>query len=187
METSFQAGLCMEVNAMPSFLCIFGSEGDLTHRKLFPALFQLHQRALLHPRTVIFACSRHPFDSAEVYRNHLAGELPSGRNKEDFLRRVFPFNGDLTDEGTYHRLADAMLSAEHQYDLFPDNRIFYLALPPDMAVTVTRHLAVCGLTSSGSVVFEKPFGHDLKSAKRLNDELLQYLREDQIYRMDHLS
>ena len=187
METSFQAGLCMEVNAMPSFLCIFGSEGDLAHRKLFPALLQLHQRGLLHPRTVIFACSRHPFDSAEAYREHLAGELPAGKNAADFLCRVYPFNGDLTDDGTYHRLADTMLSAEHQYDLSPDNRIFYLALPPDMAVTVTRRLASCGLTAAGSVVFEKPFGHDLESAKRLNDELLHYLREEQIYRIDHYS
>ncbi|MBR2425190.1 MAG: glucose-6-phosphate dehydrogenase [Lentisphaeria bacterium] len=190
MDSSFRASLCMEVNAMPCLLLIFGSEGDLAQRKLFPALYQLHLRDLLHPRTQIIACSRHPFESEEGYRARLAKRFPAdgGVGKtESFLRRVTPFNGDFTDVTSYHLLFDKVFELEQRSGITPENRIFYLALSPDMAVTATRHLQRCGMIAQGSVVFEKPFGHDLKSACKLNDELSRYLREEQIYRIDHYS
>ena len=187
VDTSFRAGLCMEVNAMPCLLLIFGSEGDLAKRKLFPALFQLHQRDLLHPRTRIIACSRHPFTSVETYRALLASLFPAGQGRDAFLRRVIPFCGDFNDAETYRMMSDPVTQLEEQNNLSPDNRIFYLALPPTMAVEAIHHLRQYNLIRHGNVVFEKPFGHDLESARKLNDELSRYLREEQIYRIDHYS
>jgi glucose-6-phosphate 1-dehydrogenase len=161
-------------------LVIFGITGDLARKKTFPALYRLEQRGLLD--VPIIGSGRTPWSDDQL-RKEARSSIEHGIRVVDtdvldrFLGRLRYVTGDLDDPDTIERLRGM---------IGPGRRpLFYLEIPPTLFGMVVERLAAAGLTEAARVVFEKPFGHDLASARELNHELLQVVREDQIYRIDH--
>ena len=194
----WQGSFCIEVTPLPCLLTVFGALGDLAGRKLFPALFQLHRRKLLHDSSGIIACGRRPMghDDFRAYlRNLPAMQNAQGPEMESFLKRVYYLAGDYLLEETVYSLKSLLDQAGKELDCAGSSRIFYLAVAPDLYLPLTANLAKSGLLDEPCesaacsqwrhVVFEKPFGSDLESAVGLERGLLRYLSERQIYRIDH--
>jgi len=188
----------MEVTPLPCLLTVFGALGDLAGRKLFPALFNLHRRKLLHDNSGILGCGRRPM-SHDVFRAYVR-TLPELVNVPDaemapFLRRVYYLAGDYLQEKTIRDLGIMLDLAGKESGCTGSSRIFYLAVAPDSYLPLVEKLAGAGLLSEPCesadcsqwrhVVFEKPFGHDPDSAAGLEHGLLRHLSERQIYRIDH--
>jgi glucose-6-phosphate 1-dehydrogenase len=161
-------------------LVIFGITGDLAKVMTFRSLYRLEGRGLLDCPIVGVAVSDW---SDEDLREHARDSIASGSEPFDedvFARlaaRLSYVAGDFGDAGTYQRVAAAIPGAR--------SPVFYLEIPPFLFGTVIRGLAEAGLTKTARVVVEKPFGHDLESARALNNEVHQYLDESQLYRIDH--
>ena len=175
---------CVEVAPMPAVLVIFGATGDLAKRKLFPALQRLHDRQLFNEESLIIACGRREYDD-ELFREWLGGS-------SDFLRHVHYLRGDNTQDDIYIKLRHKLSVISDDPTAVKPNHLFYLALGSDDMLMVCRKLVEHELLSENSgeqnwkhVIFEKPFGYDLTSARALNQELLNLLDEKQIYRIDH--
>jgi glucose-6-phosphate 1-dehydrogenase len=179
----------------PFTLVIFGGTGDLAHRKLFPALFGLHHARLLPERMAVVGLGRRDKTDtafrADV-RQALANfrkDLPAAAGDE-FLPHVYYEPADFTKAGGLLSLARRLESLEKENGL-PGNRLFYLATDPEFFALIVESLARAGLIRQNveqpwsRVVIEKPFGHDLVSALELDRRLLQTLRPEQIYRIDH--
>jgi glucose-6-phosphate 1-dehydrogenase len=181
--------------AGPAAIVIFGASGDLTKRKLVPALYNLMRDGLLGENVAILGVARSTFDSdafrekiAEDLRAH-AGQSLDERKAQRLVRRLHYLPGDLRDDATYARLAQelARIDREHQTG---GNTLFYLATAPDFFEDVAVRLGRAGLTREEGgrwrrVIVEKPFGTDLASAIALNQALRAVLDERQIYRIDH--
>ena len=180
--------------ADPCVLVIFGASGDLTRRKLLPSIYNLAEAGLLPEPFAVLGVARPPMDEASYrteIRRHV--ELEEGEPLEAghwtrIEERVHYISGEFTDPTLYERLKDTLGELRTRYGI-PANYLFYLAIPPELFATVARHLAAADLSIDGEgwrrVIVEKPFGYDLESARRLNAELTEGLREDQIYRIDH--
>ncbi|MBK7648269.1 MAG: glucose-6-phosphate dehydrogenase [Betaproteobacteria bacterium] len=164
---------------------IFGATGNLAMAKLLPALYQLHRLGYLAPDVRILGCGRTPYQQdgwRDEVRNHLdavdAGLLDS------FLQRLDYLPGNLEDMAFYQALGAWMGPSE-----CGNNAIFYLSVSPEFYVPITVRLAQAGLLAERTgwrrMVIEKPFGHDLQSARDLQHELNTRLNEEQIYRIDH--
>lgn len=176
----------------PISFVIFGATGDLARRKLIPALYALFREGSLDPNFTIIGFARREHDDpsfrqlmAEALLKHSRIE-PSEESVAAFMQHVSYHQGDLSDAAAYARLA-----ARFREDGLPPNRLFYLSITPDLIEKVITLLAGNGLVTPPTsspwtrVVVEKPFGHDLASAKDLNRTLLKVLDEQQIYRIDH--
>ena len=194
----WQGSFCIEVTPLPCLLTVFGALGDLAGRKLFPALFQLHRRKLLHDSSGIIACGRRPMnheDFRAYLRNLPALQNAQGPEMGSFLRRVYYLPGDYLQPETVRSLKKLLDQAGKELACADPSRIFYLAVAPDLYLPLTENLARAGLLEEPCesadcsqwrhVVFEKPFGSDLESAIELERGLLRYLSERQIYRIDH--
>jgi glucose-6-phosphate 1-dehydrogenase len=159
---------------------VFGITGDLAKVMTFRSLYRLEQRGLLDCPIVGVAVNDWTIDHL---RDHArasiaaAGEQVDQKIFERFAERLSYVEGDFGDEGTYERVAHAIAGAEQP--------VFYLEIPPFLFATVVKGLSEAGLTKTGRVVVEKPFGHDLASAEALADELHRYIGESQLYRIDH--
>jgi glucose-6-phosphate 1-dehydrogenase len=160
-------------------LVIFGITGNLARRKTFPALYKLERRRLLN--VPIIGSGRSAWSDEDLRaeaRKAVEATGPTDPEVMDrFLERLRFVGGDLDEPSTYERLREALGGARCP--------LFYLEIPPSLFGSVVRRLADAGLTRGSRVVIEKPFGHDLESARELNRLLLSVLDEDQIYRMDH--
>jgi len=175
-------------------LVIFGASGDLTRRKLLPAVYNLAEAGLLPERFAIVGVARPPIDEGD-YRQQMRdrvkdaeGEpIEAGKWKpiEDRLHYV---SGEFHDPGLYQSIAKMLRELGSRYSI-PPNYLFYCAVPPDLFATVADQLAASGLAQEGDgwrrVIVEKPFGYDLESAQALNHRLTAGFRESQIYRIDH--
>ncbi len=162
-------------------LVVFGITGDLAKKMTFRSLYRLACRGRLACRVIGVAVDDW---SDEQLREHAreaivaSGEELDDPQFERFARELHYVSGDFGDNETYARVAQALGDAQHP--------AFYLEIPPSLFGTVVQGLANAGLVSGGRrVVVEKPFGHDLASARELAAELHQYLDESQIYRIDH--
>jgi glucose-6-phosphate 1-dehydrogenase len=161
-------------------LVIFGITGDLARKMTFRALYRLERRKLL--QCPIVGVARDEWSSATL-REHARRAIEDTVeviDEEAFQRlaeRMSMISGDFADQKTYDRLATA-IEGRHA-------PVFYLEIPPSLFGQVVGCLAVAGLTKHARVVVEKPFGHDLASARALNAELRRLLDEPQIYRIDH--
>jgi glucose-6-phosphate 1-dehydrogenase len=161
-------------------LVIFGITGDLARKMTFRALYRLERRKLL--QCPIVGVARDEWSSATL-REHARLAIEDTVeviDEEAFQRlaeRMSMISGDFADQKTYDRLATA-IEGRHA-------PVFYLEIPPSLFGQVVDCLAVAGLTKHARVVVEKPFGHDLASARALNAELRRLLDEPQIYRIDH--
>jgi glucose-6-phosphate 1-dehydrogenase len=176
--------------AIPTQVVIFGASGDLTARKLVPALFSAYHQGHLPAGTQLVGVARRPWDD-NGFREHLAATV--GKPTEhprwaEFLGGVHYVRTHLDTAEDYRELARALDAAASG----PVNRVFYLAVKPELFLPSVAHMHAAGLlTQDGTngprrrVVVEKPFGADLGSATVLNQSLLGLLGEDQLYRIDH--
>ncbi len=181
----------------PCTIVIFGASGDLTARKLIPALYHLFSKKQLpSPVQIIGYARREKTD--EQWRAELLEALKKfSRSKEvdagawtEFSKNIFYCQGDYGATEDYKKLGTRISAASSE--AVRSNVLFYLATPPGEFATVVQQLHTAGLlrkhdgnTSWQRVVVEKPFGHDLASARQLNAELTRYVFEKQIYRIDH--
>jgi glucose-6-phosphate 1-dehydrogenase len=178
----------------PTVFIIFGASGDLTWRKLVPALYNLHLGEWMPEKFDIIGLS---FDemSDEKFRDHLREGVNQfsrrGKAKDEawqkFAECLHYAKVDLNDAKIYKDLAKRILALEKKWGE-EANHIFYLALPPNMVAPVARHLGAAKLNEKrqrARIVVEKPFGHDLASAQDLNRLLTEIFEERQIFRIDH--
>jgi glucose-6-phosphate 1-dehydrogenase len=181
--------------ADPCCLVIFGASGDLTHRLLLPALYNLAASGLLPEAFALIGVARSQSSSA-AFRDDLAKCLPKFATRdidervvERLLACVGYVQGEPDDEATYKKLGQELARIEGERGT-KGNRLFYLATPPAAFTPIGCHLGQSGLAREDNgawrrVVIEKPFGTDLASARDLNQKLLHVLKEDQIFRIDH--
>ena len=159
---------------------IFGITGDLARVMTFRSLYRLEKRGLLQCPIVGVAVDDWTIDDLLARAHQSIAETGEPLDESVFSRlasRLSYVQGDFADAGTYRRVADAIREAE-----LP---VFYLEIPPFLFATVVKGIAEAGLAKTGRVVVEKPFGHDLESARELADELHRYIDESQLYRIDH--
>ena len=179
----------------PCTMVIFGAGGDLTKRKLIPAIYNLAKGKLLPEKFAIVGVSVENF-STDEFRAHATEEIKgystSGADEktwEWFAQRLFYIQGDFNDPGLYKKLEEQLGTVEKEEGT-GGSSLFYLATSPTFFATIAKHLGEAGLTKQDDkrwrrVVIEKPFGHDLASAVALNRALLESLEEKQIFRIDH--
>jgi glucose-6-phosphate 1-dehydrogenase len=180
--------------AEPCVLVIFGASGDLTRRKLLPAIYNLAEANLLPEPFAILGVAR-PVIAEETYRADVRtiveqeeGEQLDAAIWATIEARIHYIAGELEDQRLYDRLKSEIDGIRHRRDI-PPNVLFYLAVPPELFAVVGRRIAASGLADQRDgwrrVIVEKPFGYDLDSAHQLNRELTNGLHETQIYRIDH--
>lgn len=185
----------------PSIMVIFGGTGDLTHRKLIPALYNLAYDQLMPKNFAIVSVGRRE-KSTEEYREELYASLNKySRNKLDdaqwarIREIVHYYQLDFTEAAGYDQLATYLRELDDRYQT-RGNRIFYLAVAPEYFETIVSGLGASGQSACHRdldgqcanwqrLVIEKPFGKDLKTAKHLNDALHSVFDESSIYRIDH--
>ena len=176
--------------AGPCIFVLFGAAGDLTKRKLVPALFNLVNAKLLPDRFALIGVSVDDLD-ADAFRQQVSEFLPThDAAAYEWLRtRLYYERGDFADPSTFLRLRDrlASIDAERQTE---GNYLFYLATAPKFFAPIVQQLGRAELARQENghwrrVVIEKPFGQDLESAKALNRDVKSVLQENQIYRIDH--
>ncbi len=176
-------------------LVIFGASGDLTKRKLLPALYNLAKKDLLPKEFALIGCANQPFKEDE-FRQQVRDDLRQFANAPDhckfcdwLIERLYYIAGDFEDPHYFQQLKPLLAQVDEKHGT-QGNYFYYLATTPTLFGEVVRQLGAAGLAEENSehwrrIVFEKPFGHDLDSAAALNREIKQVLAEDQIYRIDH--
>ncbi|HUH63377.1 MAG TPA: glucose-6-phosphate dehydrogenase [Terracidiphilus sp.] len=177
----------------PLILTIFGASGDLTKRKLLPALFHLEQNGLLPAKFAIVGVARRPLgdEFAADMRDGIVkfGGVDSSDPKVDeFVKKVNYFALNFDDPGHYQALKAELdrLASERGIG---NNRLFYLATAPEFFAGIVENLGAQGMAQPekgrSAIVIEKPFGHDLTSARELNHQVNAVFNENQVFRIDH--
>jgi glucose-6-phosphate 1-dehydrogenase len=183
----------------PAAIVIFGANGDLTKRLIVPALYNLSKTGLLPERFALIGVG-HNDKGVDVWRAGLRDFLEQTLKKaktpteveekywEPIAKSLSYVTGDFLDAAAYKKLSEHLAERDKADDL-GGNVLFYLAVVDRFFGPVVDELGKAGLTKEEHgyrrVIVEKPFGHDLESAKALNARLLNWLREDQIFRIDH--
>ncbi|KTD65854.1 glucose-6-phosphate dehydrogenase [Legionella shakespearei] len=169
----------------PCDFILFGTLGDLSCRKLLPALYQLERAQLLHPQTQIIGCGREELSLVaylDLIKKKVQSFLADTIDEELWLRltsRMSYCSLDFTDLNAFQKLADYVKPAQHV-------AISYFAIPPALYAQTCHGLSLLGLTTQPSrVVLEKPIGQNHESSQAINDEVARYFAENQIYRIDH--
>ncbi|KAI5951247.1 ZWF1 [Candida jiufengensis] len=167
---------------------IAGASGDLAAKKTFPALYGLYREKQLSPDCQIIGYARSDL-SEEKFHEKISQHFKGGdeQTKKDFLKLTSYVRGAYdTDEG-YQKLEKRCVDYEKEHNVEKPERIFYLALPPSAFTEVCEHIKKDVYPKDGiiRVVIEKPFGHDLKSARELQESIAPLFSEDEIYRIDH--
>ena len=179
----------------PHIIVIFGGSGDLTIRKLIPALFNLHCRGFLPPCFAILGLGRTPHTDDSYREKAVAGnphllknENADSKNIKDFARHIYYHAMDSQNELDYENLKDRIADIDEECST-EKNYVFYLSTPPSLYQSIAGGLAKVALNQEEQgwkrLIVEKPFGYDLKSASALNAHLLTCFQEEQIYRIDH--
>jgi glucose-6-phosphate 1-dehydrogenase len=176
-------------------LVIFGASGDLTRRKLVPAVWHLQQQGRLPEQFALVGVARSEL-STEEFRSRMAEALQefagaSGAQVDRLLSRVDYVSGDPNDAEFYQRLGARLRQLDDQFGT-GGNRCFYCSVPPQVYLTIIEQLGAAGLHQEGQgqpgwvrIIVEKPFGHDLDSARALNQSIHAVFDEHQIFRIDH--
>ena len=169
-------------------LVIFGASGDLTGRKLIPAMFDLMKGGHLPDRYKILGVGRSQYND-QTFRKKLNLETQEeGDDYSLFLKNVFYQPADTASEDDYLKLEKRLADLNGKYKT-ESNYIFYLATPPQLYSVIPRLLCQLGLSKEDKgwrrLVIEKPFGVDLESARQLNRDILSCFKESQLYRIDH--
>jgi glucose-6-phosphate 1-dehydrogenase len=188
--------------ADPCTMVIFGATGDLTKRKLFPALYSLAAEHLLAPRFAVLAVGREAGETDQSFRDKMREALTHSdevKHVDDevwqwLAQRIFYSGGDASDESAYVGIKARLDEIEQSCAEEERNRFFYLAVPPSVFEPIVRHLATSGLVPRkespetrpwARIVVEKPFGHSLETACSLNALVLSLFAEHQVFRIDH--
>ena len=161
-------------------LAIFGISGDLAKKMTFRALYRLEERGKLDCPIIGVAIDDWNDEQLREHAREAIGATVADPDEDIFGRlaaRLTYVQGDYAEKETYQRVGEALGEAKRP--------VFYLEIPPSLFATVVQGLGAAGLTGNAHVVIEKPFGHDLVSARELNAELCKVLREEQILRIDH--
>ena len=180
--------------ADPCVMVIFGASGDLTKRKLIPALYNLAKENLLSKEFALIGMARNEM-SSEQFRDMISkeiGEFATTKIDPDlwhwFARRIYYVPGDIEKPESYQALSKVLGEVDKEHGT-RGNYFYYLATAPAFFATVVKQLGAAGLVSEEHgwrrVIIEKPFGRDYESARNLNHEIRQVLDEKQIYRIDH--
>lgn len=181
----------------PCTFVLFGATGDLTHRKIIPALYSMSLQGMLPEGFTLVAFARR--DKTDVsFRLDLQAAIREFAPKLDvsgdcwnkFAASIYYVKSAFDDAAGYKRLAEKLnaLDADRQRD---GRRLFYLATPPEYFTQIIQNIGDAGLNRANSpegwsrIIIEKPFGHDLESARELNRMLRPVFSEDQVYRIDH--
>jgi len=179
----------------PCTIVIFGASGDLTKRKLLPALYNLKVLRLLPQDFSVIGVAVTDGDD-ESFRTQMTSDInefatrPVDKDEwEDFRKRSYYLQGDFNSPETFQKLSAKIAEAQTTWKL-PGNVLFYLAISPSFFSKVIEQLDAASLTKQEAaawrrVIIEKPFGHDLASARALNQEITLHLDESQIFRIDH--
>lgn len=182
--------------ADPCVMVIFGATGDLTKRKLFPAIYNLAKKGHMPDNFAIVGVGRQEMLSDE-FRDQMIANLKEFANSDPdderiqwFCQRTYYTGGDFNDDKKLFADIKDMLRDVCAKNDIPPNFFYYMAIPPDLFANVAQKIVEndLGKEADGNwrrFIFEKPFGHDLDSAKKLNADLLKILDERQIYRIDH--
>ncbi len=172
---------------------IFGASGDLTKRKLVPAIYSLFVQDLLPEKFVLLGVSRTGF-SDEEFRSNMKSSINEFKEIEDdskideFVKKIF-YTPITFDDTTSYKNLNKKINELRKNNGISGNTIFYLSTPPSLYGTIPQHLAAVGLNVQEDgwkrLIIEKPFGYDLDSALNLKDQLLKDWKEEQIFRIDH--
>ena len=177
---------------MARTMVIFGASGDLTSRKLIPALYLQFQRGKLPDTTRVVGVSRSEF-SDDQWRQQLAestqkfvGDSFDSACWTKFAANIYYVPGDINNQADFGTLAQRLNAIEQGQ---PTDRVYYVATMPQLYATAAEQLGKAGLADDANgarrIVIEKPFGTDLTSARTLNQAINRVFREDQVYRIDH--
>ncbi|ETP67337.1 hypothetical protein G159_19525 [Planococcus glaciei CHR43] len=174
-------------------LVLFGATGDLAKRKLFPALYNLYLDGKLPAKLSIIGLGR-KYISDEDFQSNVEKALRAysrrsvqASNLPDFLSKFRYFTFDATIKESYEKLLELVESRENELGI-PQNRLFYLSVAPSLVDVITTNLHASGLDQNEGwkrLIIEKPFGSNVKTARRLNDKLRKTFSEEEIYRIDH--
>ncbi len=179
----------------PCVMVIFGASGDLTKRKLIPALYNLAREGFLSKEFAVVGIARRGM-SNEAFRDKLNREIKefaTGPVDPDlwawFVQRLYYLSGDVGDAKTFQQLQGLLTEIDKDHGT-RGNYFYYLATAPDFFAPLVQSLGAVGLTREKNrrwrrVIIEKPFGRDLDSARELNQQIRTVLTESQIYRIDH--
>lgn len=194
-ENPLKEGLAQHRRPQPFTFVIFGAAGDLAHRKLFPALYNLMVDHWLPSDCRIVGVARRPYTDDE-FRTEVGADIkkysrrePEPAVLESLMQNTSYLTADFDDPSQYATLKKLLQDPQQK---FPQNYLFYLATPPSAYPVIAAQLGAAELsqpTDSSEnwvrMIVEKPFGHDLDSAVALNNDLHQVFEESQIYRIDH--
>jgi len=198
VENPLREGMRLARTPQPCAMVIFGASGDLTRRKLLPALYNLALEQWLPAGFSVVGFSRRS-DSDDEFRETMKGSVSEFSRRrpvqpavwDSFAQGITYIPAEFQEADYYDRLRERLDEIDRARGT-QGNRVFYLATPPSFYPDIIRQLGRAGLNHGGMdgkgwarVIIEKPFGHDLQSAKDLNREVLQVFREDQVYRIDH--
>lgn len=177
----------------PVLLFIFGGSGDLNYRKLTPALYNLFLDNSMPEKFHIVGIARTEYDET-AYKEHLLdGIINFSRRKDedrkwtDFSKYLSYLRMDIADEKAYPKIEEIAKQKEEEFGEHPVI-IFYMAVAPQLVPVIVKNLGalhICNDVKCTRIVVEKPFGHDLESAREMNKLLSTLFEEDQIYRIDH--
>lgn len=189
-----EANKCKESIPEPCIVVIFGASGDLTKRKLLPALYHLEQANLLPENFAVVGVARR--DLSKTFAPDMKDGILKGGGVEEteeklgkFMDRVQYFATEFDNDEGFDKLKAFLAELDGKFGT-KGNRLFYLAVAPEYFADITHRLGNHGMTTGENggwvrVIIEKPFGVDLESAKLLNSEINKVLKEDQIFRIDH--
>ena len=183
-------------------MVIFGATGDLTKRKLFPALYQLAAEHLLNPSFAVLAVGRDSSETDQSFRAKMRAALGESDDVRKFnenvwrwlAERTFYVGADASDAAAYDGIKGRMCDLEAERPVEDRNRFFYLAVPPSVFEPIVRNLSTSGLVPKqedphcrpwARIVVEKPFGHSLATARALNALVLSLFAEHHVYRIYH--
>src|SRR5437764_13735258 len=188
-------GLSNRAVPQPCSIVIFGATGDLTHRQLLPALFNLAADGELPPAVTVIGFARRP-KSDDDFRKEMEDAVRKFSRQtvrdeiwKNFGQSIFYHQSDFSDESGFKTLAERLEKIDKERGT-RGNRLFYFAVAPDQFEPILKHLKTAGLNEAkeGSwarVIVEKPFGSDLDSARELNRVIHNSFSEEQTYRIDH--
>ncbi len=195
IDNPLRTGFRLESTAPPFSVVIFGASGDLTKRKLIPALYRLTQERLIPAEFAIIGSARQEM-SNEEFREQMHEAVVKYSDDEisddvwnSFASGLFYHQGDFRETASFESLRDTLEQVDKDRGT-QGNHLFYLATAPSYFGLIADQLGKVGLAkpTEGAwtrIIVEKPFGHDLESARKLNAELLANFDEAQIYRIDH--
>ena len=193
LENPLRIGLQQQRMPEPNIIVFFGASGDLTKRKLVPALYHLKRERRLPSELTIVGVARRPW-SDDYFREQMregveqfSDGIGSEAAWEDFAKGLFYCPGDIDNPESYQKLK-ALLAELDQKRGTRGNRVFYLAVAPNFFPEAIRQLGASEMLKDPQktrLVIEKPFGRDLSSAQRLNRVVNEVCKEEQVYRIDH--